>query len=327
MIWIELRENEIEYNEGWRFKESAWAPTKKRDGSEWPFWNIIKQVAKGDIIFHLKKQGNKKKFLGYSTASTDGYIVHDGHPTSENHEWNFSKSYFKVDLENFVELIPEVNLSDFFSTNDKSLRNFFWDNRSKRIDKKRIFYVVQGGRLQCLNGAYFSEFGLTLSELLIGNLISNANSSANDKIGFDIVKTGVITKELKQRIGHQAFSEKVKRNYNYRCCYPGCQVEGKEFLIGGHIARWADNEEMRGNIGNGLALCLMHDKAFEKGLFTLTNLFKVKLINKENTPKWLNDFLGQGENLEIKIRSIDPVIEALRSHWKRIGFDIDAHLL
>ena len=47
------------------------------------------------------------------------------------------------------------------------------------------------------------------------------------------------------------------------------------FLLAPHIARWSDNEQFRGHMGTGFCFCLIHDKAFEVGLYTIHKLFAV----------------------------------------------------
>jgi putative restriction endonuclease len=124
-----------------------------------------------------------------------------------------------------------------------------------------------------------------------------------------IARTGSTLREVEQRIGHQAFSDNVKDNFNYNCCFPKCAVEGRNFLVSGHIARWADNEPLRGHTANGLCFCLMHDKAFEQGLFTLDENLKVVIVKRIfEQRQWLADLLQHGENLEIKPRKINPLV-------------------
>jgi putative restriction endonuclease len=317
MIWLELRTNNTTYNPGWNFSESVWAPILTRDGSEWPFWNLINQVVKGDIIFHLRNVNGDKRFVGYSTASTDGYLTSSS-PTQQNHEWDYIQTYYKVELTDFQVLNPTVSLSDFFANNNQRLRNYFTENRARRTNKKRLFYVIQRNLLQCLNGAYFSEFDGILPSMLI----QDYETTRREREVAETANTGVAVREVEHRIGHQVFSDNVKANYSSKCCFPNCEVEGRGFLISGHIARWADNEPLRGHTGNGLCLCLMHDKAFEKGFFTLDENYHVVIVNADFANRqWLGNLLQAGENLEIKQRQINPLPEALRDHWVRIGYE------
>jgi putative restriction endonuclease len=312
MIWLELRVNQTKYDFGWNFSESVWAPTKKSNGHNWPYWYLVGDVIKGDIIFHISKVKGIKKFLGYSTALNDAYITNDN-PSLTKHLWSFSESFYKVDLTDYTELNPAIPISEFFNNNDIELRRYFETNKLKE-NKKRLFFVIQNEKLRCQNGGYFSEFDNNLA-LKLTHILSETRSKLKDK-----AKTDVYLKELELRVGHQEFSENVKLNFNYKCCFPGCNVEGKGFLISGHITRWADNKDLRGDTNNGLCLCLVHDKAFEKGFFTLNHNNKVILLkHKFENRDWLHNFLIEGENLEIKPRQIEPSIEALKNHWLRIG--------
>jgi len=318
MIWLELRTNNKNYLSGWNFAESVWAPIKKANGSEWPFWSIVSHIVAGDIVFHLQEIKGKRFFTGYSTALTDGYITYEN-PALNRHAWDFSKAYYRADLANFQKLNPVVPLSDFFRLNDSELRDIFTANKKLRKKNKKLFYVIQRNNLQCLNGAYFSEFDQRLSELLIGKA-EQTNQVHEPRIA-GYTTTGVSYGTLARRIGQQQFSDNVKRNFNHQCCFPNCKSQGDGFLVSGHIARWADNAYLRGNTDNGLCLCLMHDKAFEKGFFTLDSNFRIKLLILRNkSDEWLFDFLKEGEGQEIKPRQINPSIKALELHWDRVGY-------
>lgn len=313
MIWLELRSNNSIYRDGWNFSESVWAPTLTSDGKQWPFWTSVGRVVKGDIIFHLREEENIKRFVGYSTALTDGYLTTqlpaDG--------INGAAAFYKAELTDFRELQPPVLLSDYFGVHDELLRQLFTRNQQERLGR-RLFYVIQNMRLQCLNGAYFSEFDEELSLLLI----QNYNETRNQNQLLENIRTGVTPSEVATRIGQQEFSKNVKANYNYRCCFPNCNVEGNDFLASGHIARWADNIALRGHTGNGLCFCPIHDKAFEKGFFTINESYKVVLIEDKIVHRpWLDHLLRNGENLEIKHRSINPLLEAIYEHWQRIGYN------
>lgn len=81
------------------------------------------------------------------------------------------------------------------------------------------------------------------------------------------IETGEGLQQSWYRTGQKGFSDNVCANYSNCCCFPNCFIDEHTFLIGAHIARWVDVEELRGDISNGLCLCLMHDKAFESGFF------------------------------------------------------------
>jgi len=314
MIWLELRTHETQYDEGWNFTQSVWAPTAKENGSKWPFWSSVNQVIKGDIIFHLRHFKGEKQFLGYSTAATDSYITNKI-PTQLAHGWDFSRMFYKADLKDYQAFSTPVQLFNFFSDNELTLRTIFNANKTDPAHK-HLFYAIQRNKLQCLFGAYFSELDERLSGLLVQGILQlNTNTTVSDR-----VETSEAMRNMKVRIGQQKFSENVKRNFEYKCCFPGCNVVGRNFLIGGHIDRWCDNMDLRGETANGICLCLMHDKAFEHGYFTLDTEYKICLNPNSVRAAWLNEFLHSGLNMEIKPRRIDLSIAAIKRHQDRIKF-------
>jgi predicted restriction endonuclease len=141
------------------------------------------------------------------------------------------------------------------------------------------------------------------------------------------IETGEGFRQSSYRQGQELFSGEVLSNYGNRCCFPDCSIDECTFLIGAHIARWADVKELRGDLSNGLCLCLMHDKAFEAGFFTLTEDLRVA-VNKNNqtamTSKWCKKNLIPYDGDSISFGSVKPSLEALRHHWKRISFTQDS---
>ena len=54
MQYLEMsRDAEHGGGEGWGFTEAVWAPIYKKDGKSWPFWQLLMDVKKNDIIYHL----------------------------------------------------------------------------------------------------------------------------------------------------------------------------------------------------------------------------------------------------------------------------------
>lgn len=66
----------------------------------------------------------------------------------------------------------------------------------------------------------------------------------------------------------------------------------------------------------------MHDKAFETGLFTLSDGFRVMVnpvVRKSPVPRVLE--LAEAQGQRIKLRRIVPLTTALAQHRKRVKFD------
>jgi hypothetical protein len=202
----------------------------------------------------------------------------------------------------------------------KQLEAYFAANRLLGNEEKRLlFFVKQAGRLQCLNGAYLSEIDADLFEALFGK--SAPEQRAQESTTNITVETGWQLSVIQSRIGQAEFSRQLKKLYGYRCCFPGCFVSDRRFLVASHIARWADNEKLRGNLGNGLCLCLMHDKAFELGIFTLDSDHRVHVNPRDlkTQSEIANELLGSAGK-SISKGHIAPLNEALLEHQTRVNF-------
>jgi hypothetical protein len=173
------------------------------------------------------------------------------------------------------------------------------------------FFVYQSKHLRCLNGAYFSICDDRLLKLIINEKIVTKSSAT-----ISMTSTAEVFREVRQRIGQTQFSEAVKKNYKYKCCFPGCNIDDPRFLVGSHIARWVDNPEKRGNISNGLCFCAFHDKAFENGYFSLDDKYCIVL---SQNPKILKSSVYINYILPFKHHKIDkaeipPDKYALKEH-------------
>lgn len=76
-----------------------------------------------------------------------------------------------------------------------------------------------------------------------------------------------------QRIKQHFFRRAVLSSYRGRCCM--CGVSEPRLLVASHIVPWSKDKANRLNPSNGLCLSAIHDRAFDKGLITLTDDFKI----------------------------------------------------
>lgn len=157
---------------------------------------------------------------------------------------------------------------------------------------------------------------MALAELLLGV----GQSRNRDNNLSSAVPTGQATRTVLPRLGQDAFSRSVKTNYGNRCCFPGCTIDDDAFLVGSHIARWADAPDLRGHVDNGLALCLMHDRAFEMGIFTLDHKFAVVIRNQTLKSTWAKETIGKFSGHPIRRGLVTPSLDALRRHWIRNSY-------
>lgn len=76
-----------------------------------------------------------------------------------------------------------------------------------------------------------------------------------------------------QRIKQTFFRRAVLSSYGGRCCMS--RVSEPRLLIASHIVPWSKDKQNRLNPSNGLCLSAIHDRAFDKGLITLSDDFKI----------------------------------------------------
>lgn len=81
-----------------------------------------------------------------------------------------------------------------------------------------------------------------------------------------------------QRIKQHFFRRAVLSTYRGRCCMSG--LSEPRLLIASHIVPWSRDKANRLNPSNGLCLSAIHDRAFDKGLISLTDDLRV-VLSKE----------------------------------------------
>jgi putative restriction endonuclease len=316
--WLEMSREEAHGGDGWAFGECLWVPARKKDGTRWPYWDNLRRVRKGDVIVHLKGKDVDAAFVGSSIATSDGMETRNRPPNPQ--DWAFAKSFLHVPLRDFAFFSAPVNLRGIFRARNEELRRYFLRNKERpRAFRQSLFFVIQSNRLQCLNGAYLSSFDSELAELFLGT-VAPPIAGASRSIVRDVY-TGQQLRLVQSRVGQADFSNQVRKNYGSRCSFPGCDVTDAGFLVGAHIARWADANLWRGKLENGMCLCLMHDKAFEDGLFTIDGQRCIRVNPRlaENSD-WARKHLTPFEGLGIGSSQVAPSIDMLRLHWQRIGF-------
>ena len=84
---------------------------------------------------------------------------------------------------------------------------------------------------------------------------------------------------VKTRVNQSDFRQRILASYNKQCCITKINIQ--TLLVASHIIPWSKNIEERLNPQNGLCLNTIHDRAFDKGLMTITTDFKIKLRSEE----------------------------------------------
>ncbi len=106
----------------------------------------------------------------------------------------------------------------------------------------------------------------------------------------------------KVRVNQSFFRSAVLSAYNNTCCITGLALP--QLLIASHIKPWrvSDAQTERTNPQNGLCLNSLHDRAFDKGLITITGDYSIVLskeIKEHCTQEVFSDYFLRYENKKI----------------------------
>ena len=75
------------------------------------------------------------------------------------------------------------------------------------------------------------------------------------------------------RLSQSFFRRAVLASYQSVCCV--CGLDLPPLLVASHIKPWAVSEETRTDPENGLCLCVLHDKAYDRGFLSVTAEYEV----------------------------------------------------
>ena len=125
---------------------------------------------------------------------------------------------------------------------------------------------------------------------------------------------------VKTRVNQNDFRQRILASYNEKCSITGISITS--LLVASHIIPWSKNTQERLNPKNGICLNSFHDKAFDKGLITITNDFKVKLsdaILQKKKESNIQKYFIEYENQPIILPDrFSPSIEFLEYHRQNI---------
>jgi Predicted restriction endonuclease len=85
------------------------------------------------------------------------------------------------------------------------------------------------------------------------------------------------------RLVQSFFRRSVLASYGYKCSF--CRLEVRSLLNASHIIPWNVSVELRAQPRNGFCLCVLHDRAFDRGLISVdadSRLLISKRVKKTN---------------------------------------------
>lgn len=82
---------------------------------------------------------------------------------------------------------------------------------------------------------------------------------------------------VKVRLVQRFFRDSVLSSYDYACSI--CQIAVPALLNASHIIPWSHDESKRADPRNGLCLCALHDRAFDRGYLCVDTDCRIAISN------------------------------------------------
>lgn len=124
---------------------------------------------------------------------------------------------------------------------------------------------------------------------------------------------------VKTRLYQSFFRRAVLSSYLNACCI--CEIDLPQLLIASHIIPWSAKRETRTDSQNGLCLCALHDKAFDRGLMSVTQTYEIAIspLLKESRANFTVTALTSFQDRMIRLPSrFSPKPEYLQWHIENI---------
>jgi len=159
------------------------------------------------------------------------------------------------------------------------------------------------------------------SERLFASITDQAIERLAEIDEAELPREGIERERLvRLRVNQNFFRTAVLAAYNYRCCITGLAVP--ELLVASHIVPWAADAKNRMNPRNGLCLNALHDRAFDRGLMTISSdatvcfcpSVRIKAANDDTGRNWLVGYQDKCIELPQRFR---PEPSLLAEHRKR----------
>ena len=167
---------------------------------------------------------------------------------------------------------------------------------------------IKGTRIASMEKAVWEEFSANPDKFMLETeeLLRARSGDALDEIETEpaialLPKGETRARLVETRMCQSLFRRMVLSAYDNRCCITGVSVP--ELLNASHIVPWAKNENERINPHNGLCLNALHDRAFDRGLITVTPDFVVRISAK------LRKMTQKSNKIEFLLESDERKIE------------------
>lgn len=173
----------------------------------------------------------------------------------------------------------------------------------------------------------WERFGVESEErlqLLLGKTIEDDSRSRKQRALKMLTKVPLGSTETfmtaKARLGQRFFRQSVLASYDCRCCITGNPIP--ELLVASHILPWGTYPEHRLNPRNGLCLAQTQDAAFDKGLITVDEDYRLILgpylrdFFPNESLKW-NFLAYEGKQIQLPNKFL-PESDFLKKHREEV---------
>jgi len=143
------------------------------------------------------------------------------------------------------------------------------------------------GNASALDRSVWDEFHSDWERLAVECQLLRQQMDANSALELDLENNAFLPEDFSgetrqvlttQRIKQHFFRRAVLSSYRGRCCMSG--LSDARLLIASHIVPWSIDKSNRLNPRNGLCLSAIHDRAFDKGLISLSDDGRVMLSDE-----------------------------------------------
>ncbi len=116
------------------------------------------------------------------------------------------------------------------------------------------------------------------SELLVAKFLGQSSETLETLDIKELPEGREKESLVKTRVNQSFFRSTVLASYHSKCCVTGLNIP--ELLVASHIIPWSKSPKHRMDPRNGLCLNALHDKAFDRGLFTITPDYRIQISSR-----------------------------------------------
>ena len=174
---------------------------------------------------------------------------------------------------------------------------------------------LSGGKDQCM--PYWEEFCHDRESLMYESeqILAQLQNTTIEKKFHHILDVNTelkgesIERVIKTRVNQEVFRQMILSVYDNRCAITG--INEKDLLLASHIKPWSVDVENRLNPQNGLCLSALYDRAFDKGLISFDERYRVILsqrLKQHCTEDYFEQYFGsiEGKVLNIPFEDYKP---------------------